>query len=62
MVDLSNDNFQNEFAEVTEKQATDLSKKLARRGIDIFKFSTNTDFDKSLREFFQLRKSRRGTR
>lgn len=62
MVDLSNDDFQNEFAEVTEKQATDLSRKLARRGIDIFKFSTNTDFDKSLREFFQLRKSRRGTR
>jgi uncharacterized protein (DUF58 family) len=58
-VDLSNKEFLKEFAELTEKQQQNFSRKLQRRGIDIFRLSTNVEFDKTLKEFFHLRKSRR---
>ncbi|OUU25516.1 MAG: DUF58 domain-containing protein [Verrucomicrobia bacterium TMED44] len=58
-VDLSNNEFLEEYAELTAKQQKNFSRKLQRRGIDIFKLSTNVEFDKALKEFFHLRKSRR---
>ena len=57
--DLSNPKFRKEFAENAKKQQLNISTKLKRRGIDFFRFSTNEDFDKALKEFFHLRKSRR---
>ena len=58
-VDLSNNEFLEEYAELTAKQQKNFSRKLQRRGIDIFNLSTNVEFDKALKEFFHLRKSRR---
>lgn len=58
-VDLSDKNFRDLFIKSTRDQESNFSKKLKRRGIDFFKFSTNAEFDKSLKEFFHLRKSRR---
>ena len=59
VLDLSNPKFRKEFAENAKKQQLNISTKLKRRGIDFFRFSTNEDFDKALKEFFHLRKSRR---
>ena len=58
-VDLSDKNFQKEYVNAIRSKHNDFSGKLKRRGIDTFKFSTTVDFDKSLKEFFHLRKSRR---
>ena len=59
VLDLSNPKFRKEFAENARKQQLNISTKLKRRGIDFFRFSTNEEFDKALKEFFHLRKSRR---
>ena len=59
VLDLSNPKFRKEFAENAKKQQLNISTKLKRRGIDFFRFSTNEEFDKALKEFFHLRKSRR---
>ena len=58
-VDLSDQNFQKEYFNAIQSKHNDFNGKLKRRGIDTFKFSTTVDFDKSLKEFFHLRKSRR---
>ena len=58
-LDLSDPKFSEEFAHRSESQKINFSKKLKRRGIDFFRFSTNEDFDKTLKEFFHLRKSMR---
>ena len=58
-VDLSDKNFQKEYVNEIQSKHNDFNGKLKRRGIDTFKFSTTVDFDKSLKEFFHLRKSRR---
>lgn len=58
-VDLSDKNFQKEYVNAIQSKHNDFNGKLKRRGIDTFKFSTTVDFDKSLKEFFHLRKSRR---
>ena len=58
-LDLSNLKFREEFAEKARSQQLKFSTKLKRRGIDFFKFSTNEDFDKTLKEFFHLRKAKR---
>jgi uncharacterized protein (DUF58 family) len=58
-VDLSDKNFQKEYVNEIQSKHKDFNGKLKRRGIDTFKFSTTVDFDKSLKEFFHLRKSRR---
>ncbi len=59
VLDLSNPKFRKEFAENAKKQQLNISTKLKRRGIDFFRFSTDEEFDKALKEFFHLRKSRR---
>jgi hypothetical protein len=58
-VDLSDKNFQKEYVNAIQSKHNGFNGKLKRRGIDTFKFSTTVDFDKSLKEFFHLRKSRR---
>ena len=58
-VDLSNKNFQKEYAAEINRRQSDFNGKLKRRGIETFKFSTTVEFDKALKEFFHLRKSRR---
>ena len=58
-IDLSDKNFQKEYVNAIQSKHNDFNGKLKRRGIDTFKFSTTVDFDKSLKEFFHLRKSRR---
>ena len=58
-VDLSDKKFQKEYTNEIQSKQNDFNGKLKRRGIDTFKFSTTVDFDKFLKEFFHLRKSRR---
>ena len=58
-LDLSDRKFHEDFANKSNSQLLDFSKKLKKRGIDFFRFSTNEDFDKNLKEFFHLRKSKR---
>ena len=58
-VDLSDKNFQKEYAAEINRRQSDFNGKLKRRGIETFKFSTTVEFDKALKEFFHLRKSRR---
>jgi uncharacterized protein (DUF58 family) len=58
-VDLSDKDFQKEYANAIQSKQNNFNGKLKRRGIDTFKFSTTVDFDKALKEFFHLRKSRR---
>lgn len=58
-IDLSNQKCRAEFEENVFARQNNFAQKLKRRGIDFFKFSTNIEFDKALKEFFHLRKSRR---
>ena len=58
-LDLSDPKFREEFISKSKNNLLDISAKLKRRGIDFFRFSTNEDFDKTLKEFFHLRKSMR---
>ena len=58
-VDLSDKNFQKEYAAEINRRQSNFNGKLKRRGIETFKFSTTVEFDKALKEFFHLRKSRR---
>ncbi len=58
-LDLSDPKFREEFIFKSKNHLLDISAKLKRRGIDFFRFSTNEDFDKTLKEFFHLRKSMR---
>ena len=58
-LDLSDPKFRKEFISKSKNHLLDISAKLKRRGIDFFRFSTNEDFDKTLKEFFHLRKSMR---
>ena len=58
-LDSSDPKFREEFIFKSKNHLLDISAKLKRRGIDFFRFSTNEDFDKTLKEFFHLRKSMR---
>ena len=58
-LDLSDPKFREEFISESKNHLLDISAKLKRRGIDFFRFSTNEDFDKTLKEFFHHRRSMR---
>ena len=58
-LDLSDPKFRGEFTSKSKNHLLDISAKLKRRGIDFFRFSTNEDFDKTLKEFFHHRRSMR---
>jgi uncharacterized protein (DUF58 family) len=59
VVDTSREGFTQEFAKLSSETRTRFEQRLKRRGIDLFSFSTESDFVKILKEFFQMRKSRR---
>ena len=58
-LDSSDPKFREEFIFKSKNHLLDISAKLKRRGIDFFRFSTNEDFDKTLKEFFHHRRSMR---
>ena len=58
-IDLSEKKCRLQYEENVAARQNNFSQKLKRRGIEFFKFSTNLEFDKALKEFFHLRKSRR---
>ena len=58
-VDFSDPSFRKEYEDSINTHQTEFSTKLKRRGIDLFDFSTTSDFDKTLKEFFHLRKIQR---
>ena len=60
IVDSSNKDFRNQYKEHTEKIQESFIRRLRRRGIDNFQFSTDSDYVKTLREFFHLRGNRKG--
>ena len=51
--------FRQRYAENMIKRREDFEKRLRRRGIDLFEFSTKDDYVNRLREFFKLRENRR---
>ena len=58
-LDLSDPKFREEFISAFQNHLLDISAKLKTTGIDFFSFSTNEDFDKTLKEFFHHRRSMR---
>jgi uncharacterized protein (DUF58 family) len=60
ILDSSNKDFRRQYREHTQKRQETFIRKLRRRGIDNFQFSTESDYVKALREFFHLRGNRKG--
>lgn len=58
-VNTSDEAFRSRYAESNAAHAKEFGKRLLRRGIDHFDFSTGADYVKRLREFFKLRENRR---
>jgi len=59
MIDTSKESFRKQFAHLSDETRTRFERRLKRKGIDSFSFSTDSDFVKILKEFFQMRKNRR---
>ena len=60
VLDSSNKSFREQYKELTRKKQENFIRNLRRRGIDNFEFSTDSDYVKTLREFFHLRGNRKG--
>lgn len=60
ILDSSNKDFRRQYREHTQNRQETFIRKLRRRGIDNFQFSTESDYVKALREFFHLRGNRKG--
>jgi uncharacterized protein (DUF58 family) len=60
VLDSSNKSFRKQYKELTRKKQENFIRNLRRRGIDNFEFSTDSDYVKTLREFFHLRGNRKG--
>ena len=60
VLDSSNKSFRKQYKELTRKKQENFIRNLRRRGIDNFGFSTDSDYVKTLREFFHLRGNRKG--
>jgi uncharacterized protein (DUF58 family) len=58
-VDTSDPNFREEFQKLTEEHREEFQKRLRRRGVDHFEFSTDSDYVGALQEFFRMREIRR---
>ena len=58
LINTSNANFQKNYQNFTKSTQESFSQCLKRRGIDHFKFSTDSDYSKSLQEFFLKRRKR----
>ena len=60
ILDSSNKDFRRQYRKHTQNRQETFIRKLRRRGIDNFQFSTESDYVKALREFFHLRGNRKG--
>ena len=60
ILDSSNKDFRRRYREHTQNIQEAFVRRLRRRGIDNFQFSTDSDYVKTLREFFHLRGNRKG--
>jgi uncharacterized protein (DUF58 family) len=60
ILDSSNKDFRKQYREHTQNRQETFIRRLRRRGIDNFQFSTDSDYVKALREFFHLRGNRKG--
>ena len=58
LINTSNVNFQKNYQNFTKSTQESFSQSLKKRGIDHFKFSTDSDYSKSLQEFFLKRRKR----
>jgi uncharacterized protein (DUF58 family) len=58
-VNTSSRNFREEFQKLNEGHREEFEKRLRRRGIDHFEFSTDSDYVGALQEFFRMRETRR---
>ena len=60
ILDSSNKDFRKQYREHTQNRQETFIRRLRRRGIENFQFSTDSDYVKALREFFHLRGNRKG--
>ena len=60
ILDSSNKDFRKQYREHSQNRQETFIRRLRRRGIDNFQFSTDSDYVKALREFFHLRGNRKG--
>lgn len=58
-IDTSDSNFREEFQKLTKEHREEFQKRLRRRGVDHFEFSTDSDYVGALQEFFRMREIRR---
>ncbi|MAS79780.1 MAG: DUF58 domain-containing protein, partial [Opitutae bacterium] len=58
-LNTSSRNFREEYKKLNQEHRQEFEKKLRRRGVDHFKFSTDSDYVRSLQEFFHMREIRR---
>jgi uncharacterized protein (DUF58 family) len=58
-VNTSSRNFREEFQKLNEGHREEFEKRLRRRGLDHFEFSTDSDYVGALQEFFRMRETRR---
>ena len=59
ILDSSNKDFRRQYRVHTQNRQETFIRRLRRRGIDNFQFSTDSDYVKALREFFHLRGNRK---
>ena len=59
IVDTSQANFRNEYAQMHKDNREEFGKRLRRRGVDSFEFATDSDYVATLQEFFRMREVRR---
>lgn len=58
-INTSSPNFREEFQKLNEEHHEEFEKRLRRRGVDHFEFSTDSDYVGALQEFFRMREIRR---
>ena len=59
-INTSEEKFRKQYQAYTQEAQESFVRKLKRRGIDNFEFSTTSDYAKTLKEFFHTRVNRRG--
>ncbi|MEJ6620349.1 MAG: DUF58 domain-containing protein [Opitutae bacterium] len=59
-INTSEEKFRKQYQAYTQEVQESFVRKLKRRGIDNFEFSTTSDYAKTLKEFFHTRVNRRG--
>ena len=58
-LNTSSRNFREEYKKLNQEHRKEFEKRLRRRGVDHFEFSTDSDYVRSLQEFFHMREIRR---